>query len=158
MFSCFCSSFSLKQIVRIVTTMTRVWQSMSACACRRVEFRKKMKVPLTGSEMVHGNRATFIIGRRRKGNMETDCEESWLTFPVAGMNFHYEFSFSSNFHEIAAKGPLPPLLPPLLSSPFQAFDVAWMLIVQPTPCGEISSRKRLAFINIHRELFVRSPS
>lgn len=51
---------------------------------------------------------TFIMATKRKGNMETDdCEESWLTFPVAGMNFRYEFNFSSNFHENPMKG-IPP--------------------------------------------------
>lgn len=50
--------------------------------------------------------------------METDdCEESWLTFPVAGMNFRYEFNFSSNFHENPVKEipfSLLPFIPSLL--------------------------------------------
>lgn len=61
---------------------------------------------------------TFIMATKRKGNMETDdCEESWLTFPVAGMNFRYEFNFSSNFHENPVKEipfSLLPFIPSLL--------------------------------------------
>lgn len=78
-------------------------------------------------------RVTFIRNEI-EGNMEADCEERRAAFPAAGMNFRYEFRFSSNFQENDVKRPpfspassltLPPAAPPLL-----ALDVAWMLIVR----------------------------
>lgn len=40
-----------------------------------------------------------------EGNTKTNCEQRKAAFPVVGMNFRYEFTFSSNFHENAVKRP-----------------------------------------------------
>lgn len=76
-----------------------------------------------GLEMVRENRDDVYYGNEPKRN----CEESWLTFPVAGTNFSYEFSFSSNFHGNTERQDLFHPFRPLHF--LETLDVAWMLIV-----------------------------
>lgn len=104
---------------------------------------------------------TFITGTSRKGNMEKELRGKLANVSGRRNELSLRIQLFQQFSwEHRTTGPLSPLSP--LSSPPLSRNARCSVNAdrceREASCGEISCRETLAFINIHRELFVERNS
>lgn len=101
---------------------------------------------------------TFITETSRKGNMEKELRGKLANVSGRRNELSLRIQLFQQFSwEYRTTGPLSPLSSPPLSRNARC-SVNADRCEREASCGEISCRETLAFINIHRELFVERNS